>query len=132
MTKLPHQQATPQEVLEAQQRTAIRDPEHLKRWIEASGRQYMVFVSRDLLDALPYPYGHETLQVLCHFYESKRRTIYTGDDRVQKDPLTGEDVRVPIYKDQDLTVEEMDRCVRWLVGRITDKRPDWTLEGPPL
>ena len=48
-----------------------------------------------------------------------------------KDPL-GNEVEVPLYKDDLLTIAEMDRCIRFLIGLVTDKDPNWSLENDPL
>ena len=46
----------------------MADPEHLKRWLRASGRRFLVFNSCDLVDALVWPAGHQTLQQMIHAY----------------------------------------------------------------
>ena len=35
-------------------------------------------------------------------------------------------------KSEMLTVEEMDRAIRYLVRQVSALKPDWRLEGPEL
>ena len=116
----------------AQINTAMQSPDHLKRWLEKSGRRWLVFNAIDLIDGLPWPHGVEALTQVISAYRAQRLTIPTGDFEEQVDPTTSEKVRVPIMKDELPTYEELDRCVRYLVSMLKVKDPLWSLEGPAL
>jgi len=115
----------------AQINVAMRDPEHLKRWIRET-RPFLIFKGTDLVDSLEFPDGHRELQGIVFAYHMHRMKIPTGEVLKEKDAVLGETIDVPQYKTQDLTVEEMDRCIRWLCGRILEKSPAWQLSDPPL
>ena len=59
------------------ERTAMKDPEHLKRWLNATGRNYVFFKSEDLIDALSWPKGVEAFIAIIDAYRAHRRTIAT-------------------------------------------------------
>lgn len=112
-------------------RCAMKDPDHLKRWSVAS-RPFIVLVARDLVDALPWSHGVEMMQEVLALYAEYRRKIPTGDVERRVDPMMHETIEVPLVKNETLTVDELDRCIRWLVGQLKDRRPEWTLESEPL
>ena len=89
-----------------QARTAIKSPNQLKRWLEESGRRYLVFDSLDLVDALEWPLEVEQLQRLITAYRERRQTIPTGQTEKQKNPATGEVEDITIFKTDVLTDEE--------------------------
>ena len=126
--------ATSQEILEARTRTAMTNPEHLERWLLASGREYLCFVTRDLIEALrPYwPEAHRELQDVIALYLNKRMQEPTGDVRKEKSPVTGDVVEAPIMKSDAMTKEELDRMIRWAIGQITRLDQNWSLEDRPL
>lgn len=116
--------------------TAMKDPAHLKRWLLESGRRWMVFDMRDLVKALPWPTGAQALAEIISVYRDHRRTIPTGRTETQKQPdhVTGQEVEieVPVYKDETLEIEELDRAIRHLIGMASDKDPTWSLQNAPL
>lgn len=59
------------------ERTAMKDPEHLKRWLRATGRNYIFFRSEDLVDSLSWPRGVEALIGIIDAYRAHRREIPT-------------------------------------------------------
>lgn len=110
----------------------MKSPDHLKRWLAASGRQWLIFNALDLVDALEWPAGVDRLQQLVASYGEHRSTIATGRTERNPDPTTGQEVEVPVYKGELLEREELDRCVRFLVAQLIAKDPTWKLTNPPL
>lgn len=117
-------------------RTAMKNPAHLKRWLLASGRRWLVFDARDLVEALPWPEGAQALAEIVSAYRNYRRSIATGRSETQKqtDHVTGQEVEVevPIFKDETLEIEELDRAIRYLIGVASEKDPTWRLDAAPL
>lgn len=50
----------------------IRSPNHLKQWLSASGRRYLLMPMDELVDALPWPEGIETLMGLIECFRQYR------------------------------------------------------------
>jgi hypothetical protein len=124
--------ATPDRTLSQEQlNTAMRSPAHLKQWLEVTHRRWLVFNAMELMDALPWPSGVEAFMQVVMAYRDHRRTIESGRTELVEEPLTGEMVEVPICKDENLEVEELDRAIRYLAGQIREKRPEWMLGTPP-
>ncbi|OGO08158.1 MAG: hypothetical protein A2Y61_00300 [Chloroflexi bacterium RBG_13_60_13] len=123
------QDMSAQERIEAITRVSMKDKSHLKRWLEASGRAWLVFNAIDLVDALSWPDGVDVLMQVVACYKDHRAGIETGRFEEQVDPTLGKMVRVPIYKGEPLEVEELTRAIRALVGQIKEKDPTWTLES---
>ena len=140
---------------EAQERVAIQDPEHLKRFLRAGNRRFLVFEVEDLIDSLEAIQVEEDpetgktesalvfLQDLVNVYRSHRLTIASGDfkeetvtapfrDDTGQVKSSGDTVRVPQYKDDRLTHSERDRCIRQLAREMFDVDPEWSLENTPL
>lgn len=118
-------------VLERQQRTAMQSAKHLKLWLEESGRRWLVFDSLDLVDSLQFP--EEVALFMGHVsrYRSHRQGMPSGEFDVVADPLSGEKIKIPLYKSDVLEVDELDRVIRYLIGEVTKRDPKWSLEGPP-
>lgn len=110
-------------------RVAIKSPEHLKKWLKASGRGWIVLKSDDLVDGLPFPAGHDTLIQLIACYRDHRMTKPSYRTEIQKD-IKGKDVEVPIMKTDLLEVEEIDHLIRHLIGKVTELKPDWDINKP--
>lgn len=98
-------------------------------WLPRTRELY--FNGVELLDALPWPFGVEAFMQVVMAYRDHRRTIESGRAELVKEP-TGEAVELPVYKDETLEVEELDRAIRYLVAQIREKQPDWRLEQSPL
>jgi SAM-dependent MidA family methyltransferase len=125
--------AAPDRTLSQEQlNTAMRSPTHLKQWLEATHRRWLVFNAMELMDALPWPSGVEAFMQVVMAYRDHRRTIDSGRTELVEEPLTGEQVEVPVCKDENLEVEELDRALRYLVAEIRAKMPAWSLERAPL
>lgn len=113
-------------------RVSLKDPEHLKRWLQETGRRWMVLDSLDLVDSLPWPGGVDALIQILACYRDHRQGIPSGRTEKMKDPTLGQDVQVPIMKTDALEIEEMDRAIRHLIRQASEKDPTWKLENPPL
>jgi hypothetical protein len=111
-------------------RIAIQDPEHLKRWLEESGRSWLVFNSLDLVDALPFPDGVDAFMQLIACYRDYRSAIPSGRTETIMDPTLGKEVTTSIMKTDNLEVEELDRAIRFLIGQITELDPSWDINTP--
>lgn len=117
-----------EERIEARIQTSMKDVEHMKRWLRESGRPFMIFKSDDICDALMWPHGHEALQEITDAYDHHRSVMPTGRTRIETDPITKYRVEVPVMKSQKLEPEEMEECIRHLVGVLSENDPLWTLE----
>lgn len=111
---------------------SIKSKDHLKEWLEASGRRWLVFDALDLVDALPWTDGVDDLMRVVACYRSYRSQIPTGRMEVQQDPTLGKRVEVPLMKTDMLEIEELDRCIRNLIRQASEKDPTWKLDNPPL
>lgn len=58
--------------------TGFRDKAHLKSWLTASGRKYLVLNATDLVDAMPFPDGVEMVQQVIAAYGQHRATRESG------------------------------------------------------
>jgi len=117
---------------EAQIRIAMKDPEHLKRWLEESGRRWVVFAAKDLVDALPWPEGINAFVQIVQAYRDHRAAQPSGRKAKVWDEHAHAMVEVPEMKGELLEVEELDRAIRFLISQITAKEPSWKLEDPPI
>jgi hypothetical protein len=111
---------------EAQMRVAMESPNHLKEWLLASGRQWIVLDSLELVDALSWPEGVEALIQILAAYRDHRATISSGEVETQKHPDTGEEIRVPLMKGEVLGLEERKRATQSMVVEIRKEEPTWS------
>lgn len=88
------------------------DQQQLKRWLAETGREFVVFNTQDLVDAMPFPAGVERLQQTVHEYEALRQRKPSG--RVGH---VGEK-EVPVGTGSKLTQEELTRLVEWAAGQM--------------
>lgn len=123
---------SPIELSEAQMRTAMTSPSHMKEWLEKSGRRWLVLNGMHLVDALPWPSGVDALMQLIACYRDHRAVLDTGEVKTEVDPITKEKVEVVVYHPETLTFTELDRAIRYLVQLITDLDPSWKLTDPAL
>ncbi len=101
-----------------QVRTAMTSPEQLKRWLEKSGRRWLVFDALELVDALEWPLEVEDLQRLITAYREHRQTIPTAIAEQQTNPATGEREAVTVYKTDELETSEKIQLVRDLCKEL--------------
>lgn len=140
MPQLPTTNATLNEIEAARLRTAMQSPEHMKLWLQESGRRYMVLDGFDMVDAIwtgNNPVGVQEFQDVLSLYRHHRRRIPNGRYGEQLEPMSGKMVQVALTKDEALEPEEADRAIRYLVGLVHDPRspqhiPNWSLENPSL
>jgi hypothetical protein len=112
--------------------TAMALPSHLKAWLKASGRAWLVINGDELVDALPWPGGVQEVMDLVSILARHRATKPTGRFSQVKDPLTKEMVDIPVMKSEALEPDELDRAIRYLVAQMRQHDPDWSLETTPL
>lgn len=126
------QNASAKELKEAQDRVAMKDPDHLTRWLQET-RPYIVFKSSDLVESLKplWPDGIQAFQNVVNCYRSHRCAIPSGETKTAIAP-NGEEYVQALYKDDALTMVELDRCIRFLVGQILEHNSDWSLEDTAL
>lgn len=122
---------TAQQRSEALMRVAMQSPDHLRQWLEASGRRWLVFDASALVESLPWPGGVEALTQIVACYRDHRAVQPSGRTEPLQDPMTGETINVPVMKGENLEVEELDRVIRYLIGQVTERDPSWKLENPP-
>jgi hypothetical protein len=118
---------TPQELAACIQNISIKSKAHLKTWLEQSGRRWLIFDSLALVDSLTFPEGVDQLITMVAAYEQHRQALPTGEMVEEIDPTLGKPVQVPQMKSGVLSVEEMDRVVRFLIRSITEVDPTWVL-----
>jgi len=116
---------SPIERSEAAMRVAMQSPEKLKTWLQASGRQWVVLNGPQLIDALPWPEGVQAFMHVVAAYRDHRSTIPTGET----ENVGGE--KVDLYHGEVLTLTELDRCIRFLIGKATELDSTWTLGRDP-
>jgi len=105
--------------------TGMQSPAKMKQWLSASGRTWLVLNSVHLVDSFKWPEGGEHFQNMVAAYRDLRSTIKTGET----ENIDG--VSVEKCHGETLTVPEMDRCIRDLIGQITEMDPTWSLERDP-
>lgn len=125
------QELTPDEIAKRQARVAVTTPTQLKAFLAASERRWLVLDALDLVDSLPWPEGVDDLIRVVTCYRNQRQTIETGRYETMETPAGGT-AEVPVYKGETLELEELDRCIRFLVAQATEKDPSWSLDNPPL
>ena len=130
---------TPIERSQAQMRVAMKDLDHMIKWAVESGREWLVFNTRELLRAFPKdPEAQqacfEYLTQLVALYRDHRSVTPSTDGGVveQKDPATGKIIETPKTKPETLELAEWDRLIRWAIGQATTIDPDWSLERSPM
>jgi len=115
-----------------EENVAIKDPSHLKRWLSETKRDWLIVNFPQLIDALPWPHGCEALIQILDALRHHRSVIPTGETVYELDPIVGDRVGVPEMHGECLTVSEMDRVVRYLITKITEVDPNWSLSSSPL
>lgn len=118
----------PDERVQARIQVAMKDAEHMIRWLHESGRPFLIFKAEDAVRSLSWPHGCEALQQFSDAYDHHRGTIPTGRTRIEIDPITKEKVEVPVMKGQQLEPEEMEMLIRHLVNTLSENDPQWSLE----
>jgi hypothetical protein len=120
------------EKLDRLHRVAMTSPEHLKAWLQETGRRWLVFDALELVDSLPFPEGVDSLIQLIACYRDHRRAIAAGRTEQQMDPTLGALVEVPAMKGEALELDELVRVVQFLIRQIVAQHPDWTIDSIAL
>lgn len=102
----------------------FRDKAHLKAWLMASDRQFLVLNTADLVDAMPFPDGVELVQQVIAAYSQHRAMRESGwvhdmpeslkarfTQRGQVAPST-----MPVMVDEAPTLEEIDAAILQLTA----------------
>lgn len=127
--ELPELDLDPAHLAIAQQRTAMKDPKHLRQFLLSSDRRFLVFNALDMVDALPWPDGHAALIQCVAAYNHARAAELNGlatKSRVN-DPRTGSPalLEVKMTKHELLEPEEIDEAIlqlQRLKNQILDER----------
>ena len=82
--------------------TAMADPGHLKAWLRASDREYLVLHAPSLVDALPWPQGVQALMQILEAYRSHR---------MAQSPVTRDREGRDVHRDDRLTPAESEEAV---------------------
>jgi hypothetical protein len=90
---------------EEQVRVSVTDPNYLKRWLQESGRRWILMNAVELVDSLPWPDGVNDFKRVVDHYRAHRLTIPTGRVETQMDS-DGKRVEVSIQKGEVLEPEE--------------------------
>lgn len=105
---------------------AIKDPQQLINWLQASDRKYLVLETRDLIEALAtvdFVGGVENLQQIISLYRDHRRRIPTGlhEEAEVNDHVSGKKiaVKMQIFKDELLEPEELTDLIEWAMRQRT-------------
>jgi hypothetical protein len=132
MVNIPKNALSKEKLTQSRVNVSMKDPEHLKKWLQRSGRDWIVFRADNLVDALSFPEEVELFMQIVSAYRNYRQTLESGRFIRQEAVVSGQDINVPIMKSENLEMEELDRLIRSLVTQITEKDPTWTLDGTPL
>ena len=116
-----------QERAEARERVAMESPDHLRRWLRESGREWLVLNAVDLVKAIPWPAGVDSLMQIMASYREYRAAKPTGRTEKQVEPTMGIEIEVPIMHGENLEADELDSAIRYLVRQIRKIQPDWSL-----
>lgn len=65
--------------MEVAEAVAMKSPAHLKRWLDETGRMYLILRSDHLVDALPFPDGLELFIQVLEAYRQQRRALSEYD-----------------------------------------------------
>lgn len=105
--------------------TAIKDKEHLKRWLRAGDRQYLVIDAVEMVDALPWPDGVDSLMQLIDCYKQHRSVTSTGLAEV----MDGVAEPVAVMRDDRLTPDEVDAAIAQLLRHKTALLEEYSRRG---
>ena len=125
----PELDLDPRTLALAQERTAMKDPEHLRRFLLSSDRKFLVLNALDMVDGLPWPSGHEALIQCVSAYHHQRQGQLNGlaTKETVVDELRGgrKEVEVKMVKHELLEPDEIDEAIlqlQRLKNKILDER----------
>lgn len=108
---------------------AIKDKEHLKEWLDSTGRGFLIFRATDLVDALTFPEGVDDVMRIVAQYRDFRRLQDSGRFESVKDPVSGQAINAPVSKGEQLEEHELNQLLRTLIKEASERFPGWTLAG---
>lgn len=95
----------------------LDNPQHLKNWLKASGREYIVFNAIDLVNALTWPDEIHLLQQIIAKYGHYRSQFSASRPR--------DDSQVTVAKTDALDLPEIVGAMRQLLAQANQIDPDW-------
>lgn len=134
------------ELTRAAAAVAMTSPKHLKDWLNASGRRYIIMVANDLVDALPWPGGVEAFTQVVECYR-QHRAVEVAEEKPcpkccgQKFPNARSNNKLTPradcmtcngagverrYKGDVLEPGEMKHAVQFLIDQIRKTEPNWS------
>lgn len=116
-------------------RVSIKSAAHLKAWLIASGRQFIVFPSGDLVDALPWPGGVEALIQIVEAFRQHRVSLGVEWAACPRAALHRAGQTCDICRNQNqivartktdaLELDEMKAAAVFLLNQVREKEPTW-------
>lgn len=123
-----NEKITMEELARRRLNVAIKDKNHLKEWLDKTGRGFLVFNSSDLVDALSFPEGVDEVMRIVARYRDYRRLLPSGRVERVKDPVHGREIEFQANKDELLEEEEMNQLFRMLIRDASERFPGWSLD----
>lgn len=120
---------------EAQMRTWMQGPDKLKEWLAASGRAWLVFNATHLVDSMDSVIWEERIrdfQNLVAGYRDHRAGIKHHQVPHPDPKAAAEGKMMDVGFPETLTIEELDRAIRFLITQASELDPNWKLENNPL
>ena len=108
----------------------MTSPEHMKRYLEAAGKKFLILNALDLVDALSWPEGVEVSQQLVSGYRDHRQAIPTGFEvLVTEENAKGVNLKgtyVPEFYGETLTEREALEAIQQLKRHVVALRAEAT------
>lgn len=119
---------------DAIRRVAVTTPQHLKKWLSATKRDFIILKAPDLIDALPWPDGVDAFMLILEGYRQYRLSLPVDHAPCPRPHTPGKvcafcrntGVVVARTKNDVLELDEMKDAVQWLLHQIREKDSDWT------
>jgi len=110
----------------------MQGPSKLKEWLDASGRAWLVFNAGHLVDSMDtviFDDKAKQFQTMIANYRDHRAGLkhHTIPDPRDPSGKTEMDVGYP----ETLTIDELDRAIRYLIAQASELDPTWKLESDP-
>ena len=113
---------------------AMKSPEHLKQWLEVTGRQWLVLKTVDIVDSLPWPEGVTSLMQVLEAYRQHRITIpvdFAPCPRLAQHGTgtctlcSNKKTVIVRSKSDKLEFDELKEACVWLLNQIREKDQSW-------
>jgi len=115
--------------------TAIKDAGHLKQWLKATGRDWIVLKSGDLVDGLPWPDGVDILMQIIEAYRQHRQGVPVEWAPCSKlrvhavgrtcDLCKNQGQVIVRSKTDTLELDELKTATVWMINQILEKDSSW-------